>query len=336
MLLIQAKDVRVGDLLLVEQDEMFPADLVLMASSDPDASCYIQTSSLDGEKALKTRKVPKHLDRVVPSGGLKFQPDEFICSGLCEIEAPHGNLYSFSGRFKISRKNYALEHEQMLLKGTFLRNTRWVVGLVVYTGKETRIMMNSQMVRDKQSDIEKMMNKFTAYVVTAMLVLTLVLAILGGFWHSSASQEYQVDDAASVDAAGQESEEVQPGQPVHFYIDFNYSSLIEGGFTFLRYFQLLSLFLPTSLFVSVEFLKIYIAHFMNNDWRMINLERCKGVQVKNMSIVEDLGMISYIFSDKTGTLTRNQMEFHSMCVGQETFGPLPNGNFDMRKFENCV
>ena len=155
------------------------------------------------------RKVPKNLDRVIPSGGLKFQPDEFICSGLCEIEAPHGNLYSFTGRFKISRKNYALEHEQMLLKGTFLRNTRWVVGLVVYTGKETRIMMNSQMVRNKQSDIEKMMNEFTAYVVTTMLMLTLVLAIVGGFWHSSASEEYQTDEeiiAAAADKIMDEEE----------------------------------------------------------------------------------------------------------------------------------
>ena len=107
----QAKDLKVGDLILVEQDEMFPADLVLMASSDPDASCYIQTSSLDGEKAMKTRKVPKNLDRVMPSGGIKFQPDEFICSGLCEVEAPHGNIHSFQGRFRISRKNYALEPE---------------------------------------------------------------------------------------------------------------------------------------------------------------------------------------------------------------------------------
>ena len=92
---------------------------------------------------------------------------------------------------------------------------------------------------------------------------------------------------------------------MHFYIDFGYSSLIEGSFTFLRYFQLLSLFLPTSLFVSVEFLKVYVALYMNQDWRMINTEICRGVSVQNMSIVEDLGMIHYIFSDKTGTLTRN-------------------------------
>ena len=122
---------------------------------------------------------------------------------------------------------------------------------------------------------------------------------------------------------------------VHFYLEFGYSSLIESFFTFVRYFQLLTLFLPTSLFVSVEFLKVFIAYYMMSDWRMMSKERGRGVTVKNMSIVEDLGQIHYIFTDKTGTLTRNQMEFHSMCVGSEIFSPkeVP---FDQRKFEDCM
>ena len=76
----------------------------------------------------------------------------------------------------------------MLLKGTTLRNTKWVVGLVVYTGKETRLMMNSQKSRVKQSDIEIMMNKFTFYIVGGLLVMTLVVSILGAFWHANASE----------------------------------------------------------------------------------------------------------------------------------------------------
>jgi len=70
----------------------------------------------------------------------------------------------------------------MLLKGTFLRNTKWIIGLVVYTGKETKIMMNSQSGRHKQSDVERMMNLFTIFIVSSLLILTLVLAILGGYW----------------------------------------------------------------------------------------------------------------------------------------------------------
>ena len=72
----------------------------------------------------------------------------------------------------------------MLLKGTQLRNTKWVVGLVVYTGKETRIMMNSQVGSVKMSDMERMMNRSTVIIVTAMIGMTMILALLGGFWHS--------------------------------------------------------------------------------------------------------------------------------------------------------
>ena len=124
----------------------------------------------------------------------------------------------------------------MLLKGTFLRNTRWIVGLIVYTGKETRIMMNSQKVRNKQSDIEKMMNKFTFYVVTTMLVMTFVLALLGGFWHSQASKDYDPNEYSTEVEDSNIDDSNSSDRPVHFYIDFGYSSLIEGSFTFLRYF----------------------------------------------------------------------------------------------------
>ena len=65
-----------------------------------------------------------------------------------------------------------------------MRNTKWVVGLVVYTGKETRIMMNSQVGSVKMSDMERMMNRSTVIIVTAMIGMTMILALLGGFWHS--------------------------------------------------------------------------------------------------------------------------------------------------------
>ncbi len=73
----QAKDVQVGDLILVNENEDFPADMVIVASSTPDSSCYIQTSSLDGEKNLKTKRAPKFLDKLIPSGG-DFNPSDIL------------------------------------------------------------------------------------------------------------------------------------------------------------------------------------------------------------------------------------------------------------------
>ena len=302
-----SQDIQVGDVILIQEDEFFPADMVLLASSQENASCLVKTSSLDGESAPKIKKVSKGSDWVIPSGGKLFSPDEFLCTGKCSIEGPSSNLYSFDGKMMIAKKTFSLNYEQSLLKGTQLMNTDWVIGFVAYTGKETRIMMNSQTSSLKQSDVEKMMNKFTVTIVTYLLILTLALSVIGGFWHSKASAIQ--DDIEQL--------------PVHFYIEFGYDSVVEGFFTFIRYFQLLSLLLPTSLFVSVEILKAIIASHINADIHMISKKRAQETKVRNLSIIEDLGMVHYVFADKTGTLTCNQMEFHSMCIGQTVFGPKP-------------
>ena len=201
---------------------------------------------------------------------------------------------------------FYLTYEQMLLKGTQLMNTQWVLAFVAYTGKETRIMMNSQIGNVKQSDVERMMNKFTIYVVTTLLILTLNLSIVGGFWQAEAQIASQDDQVKEMNS--------------HYYIEFNYDSMLEGFFTFVRYFQLLSLFLPTSLFVTVEIVKTFVAYFIVSDVQLISLKRVESTKVRNISIIEDLGSLHYVFADKTGTLTCNKMEFHSMCIGATEFG----------------
>ena len=95
---VESKDIRVGDILLINEDETFPADVILLASSNENASCFIKTSSLDGENAPKVKKVPKGLDWVIPSGSESFDPDELIVTGKCTAEAPHSNLYAFDGK----------------------------------------------------------------------------------------------------------------------------------------------------------------------------------------------------------------------------------------------
>ena len=66
------------------------------------------------------------------------------------------------------------------------------------------------------------MNKFTIYVVTSLLILTLNLSIVGGFWQAEASiaqKDAEVDEMNS-----------------HYYIEFDTTSMLEAFFTFIRYF----------------------------------------------------------------------------------------------------
>ena len=216
----ESKDISVGDILLIHEDEFFPADLILLTTSKENATCLVKTSSLDGEAAPKMKKVAKGLDWFIPSGGKRFSPDEFVCTGRVEAEGPHSNLYTFTGKLEIAKRIHNLTYDQMILKGTQLMNTEWILAMAVYTGNETRILLNSQVSRLKQSDTEKMMNKFTVYVVVTLIVLTLILSIIGGYWHSEAS--------ATADQLNEQSS--------HFYIEFGQNSLTEGFFTFVRYF----------------------------------------------------------------------------------------------------
>jgi len=95
----------------VNENEDFPADMVIMASSTQDGTCYVETSSLDGEKNLKTKRVPKNFDKLVPSGG-EFHPSDLLVVGQVFAEPPNGNLYSFSGNLHVGRKRYfPLSHE---------------------------------------------------------------------------------------------------------------------------------------------------------------------------------------------------------------------------------
>ena len=103
----QSKDVKVGDLLLINENEEFPADMIIVASSYPDAACFIQTSSLDGEKNLKTKRAPKSLDRLIPSG-IDFHPSDILINGKVVAEPPNGNLYSFNGKMNIGQKFFPL------------------------------------------------------------------------------------------------------------------------------------------------------------------------------------------------------------------------------------
>ena len=130
-------------MVLIHEDEFFPADLILLASSNEKASCLIKTSSLDGETAPKIKKVAKGMDWLIPSGGKAFKPDELLCTGKVNVEAPCSNLYSFEGRIEMGGRAFQLSYEQMLLKGTQLMHTPWVLAFVAYTGRETRILMNS-------------------------------------------------------------------------------------------------------------------------------------------------------------------------------------------------
>ena len=129
-------DLKVGDVVLVEEMDVFPADLILIATDKDSGLCYIETSSLDGEKNLKAKLAPKETnDKFLSSSRI------FRLEGTINCQPPHPDLYSFDGRLSIKGKNINLGEKQLLLRGAVLKNSKWVLGIVVYTGGESKIMV---------------------------------------------------------------------------------------------------------------------------------------------------------------------------------------------------
>jgi phospholipid-translocating ATPase len=174
------KKLEVGDIVLLRDNEQVPADIVVLSTSDPDGMCYLETKNLDGETNLKPRKALK------VTSNIRSEEDIEKSSFYLDSEPPHQNLYLYHGvlRYKDpgtgDDKQETVTINELLLRGCALRNTSWVIGLVVFTGSDTKIMLNGGDTPSKRSKIEKETN-FNVIVNFIFLVLMcLVAAIFSG------------------------------------------------------------------------------------------------------------------------------------------------------------
>ena len=290
------KDIVVGDFIKVNNGEFFPADMICIRSSDPEGNCFIQTSSLDGEKNLKPRMA------VVETQAAVENPNILRLAFQIELEKPNSDLHSCNGTLQMGNdRKIQLEENNLLLRGSVLKNTDWVIGAVGYTGRDSKIMKNAEDSKNKQSQIEVKTNKLIVIIFFAQLVLCIIAGILCTIWFSTNKDAYSQYFSA-------------PNNPV-----------LEGFLLFLTMIVLTGTMIPISLIVSLEMVKLVQAFFINNDEDMYFAENEKHCKVFTSSLNEELGQIEFIFSDKTGTLTCNKMEFKHMIVGDTLFGKEESG-----------
>ncbi|KAG8544494.1 hypothetical protein GDO81_022393 [Engystomops pustulosus] len=282
------KEVQVGDFIQLRCNEIIPADILLLSSSDPDGLCHIETANLDGETNLKQRQVVKQFSE------LEFDPMKF--NSVIECEKPNNDLSRFRGYMvhKNGRKS-GLYKENLLLRGCTLRNTEVVSGIVVYAGHETKALLNNNGPRYKRSKLERQMNTDVFWCVLILLVMCLLSAIGHAIWVWQYGENRPV-----FDVLGNDGNYVKP-----------LLSAVYLFFTMIIVFQVL---IPVSLYVSIEIVKICQVYFIHQDKDLYDEETDSRLQCRALNITEDLGQIQYIFSDKTGTLTENKMVFRRCTV----------------------
>ena len=292
---VDTRHVRVGDIVKVEEDQAFPADILLLGSSQEDGSCKIETSNLDGETSLKPRYAPKLAqlyNSVEQLQNLK---------GMIKCQNPNEQLYKFKGSIKVNDVEVPLSHQNLLLKGSILA-TEFIYGVVIYTGHDTKVMKNMNKPKVKFSFVNKMLNSIIAVMFTIQILFCICFTGVGSYLEFTVAR-------------------VSPyGKPR------GWSDAVYVVMSFMSFIILFAHFIPVSLLVSFELVKLVQAWFisMDNEMRIIDTQPHnpdKKRFVSSVSIASDLNsdlsQIDMIFSDKTGTLTENSMVFKKCCAGYD-------------------
>lgn len=243
-----------------------PADLVLLRTTEKTGSVFVRTDQLDGETDWKLRLAVPATQRLASDSEL------FNIRSSIYVEKPQRDIHSFIGTFS---KEGGTEEDSLDLENTLWANTviaaGRATGIVVYTGCETRSVMNNSTPRSKVGLIDMEINNLTKLLFCAVIGLALVMMCLKGF-----------------------------NGPWYRYM--------------FRFVLLFSYIIPISLRVNLDMGKAYYSYKIQKD------KEIQGTVVRSTTIPEELGRISYLLTDKTGTLTKNEMVFKKIHLGNVSYG----------------
>ncbi|KAJ6720056.1 putative PHOSPHOLIPID-TRANSPORTING ATPASE [Salix viminalis] len=285
------KDIQIGEVIKIKANDTLPCDMVLLSTSDSTGVAYLQTINLDGESNLKTRYAKQET--------ISNIPEKDKISGLIKCEKPNRNIYGFQANMEVDGKRLSLGPSNIILRGCELKNTAWAIGVAVYCGRETKAMLNSSGAPSKRSWLESRMNSEIIALSLFLIALCTVVSVCAAVWLRRNSDELDtMPFYRRKYFRGSEPE------------NYNYYGLVaEILFTFLMSVIVFQIMIPISLYISMELVRVGQAYLMIRDTQMYDEASNSRFQCRALNINEDLGQIKYVFSDKTGTLTENKMEF---------------------------
>lgn len=298
---------RPGDFIKIIKEEEFSADTLVIKSSNSSGYCYIDTKNLDGETNLKEKCcIEEFKDDTNNNLGIQNLQGEIHC------DKPDENLMAWEGIVVFKNNNIYSNLKNIILKGCVLKNTEYVIGIVVYSGKDTKIMKNSKRPRIKTSKVLLTMNK----LLYSLFALDILVCMLFGILSFIYSDKYG---------------------PRYDYLFPNYNTEVHSkkefmtfGLNFLIFFIAYSQIIPISLYVALEVVKIMQGMLIVFDHEIYDYSKNKPASCRTTDLIEELGQVEFIFSDKTGTLTQNSMVLKKCFVNNKIYGMIQDDKEDAR------
>jgi phospholipid-translocating P-type ATPase (flippase) len=301
--------VKVGDIIRLQNRDLVPADMAMISSSVENGLLYSMTANLDGETNLKLRKVNEEaaLDTSTKISSLNSECGKLY--GYIDCQSPNGDINNYDASLVKTTPNgevlgedskIALGRENMLLRGCQLRNTNWAVGIILATGKDTKIQMNFAEPPFKVSTTMKTLNYIVLTLFGFMIVICGISSAMSAMWLGN--------------------EQIQESKYLWGAPFVKIDVIEETIWRFFTFVLLFAQFVPISLYVTLDVVKFVQAMIISYDLRMYNEDTDTAAIVKSLDLTEDLGTIGHIFSDKTGTLTKNEMDFMKCSVGGVSYG----------------
>ncbi|XP_055644370.1 phospholipid-transporting ATPase ID isoform X2 [Toxorhynchites rutilus septentrionalis] len=293
--------VQVGDIIRMDNDQFVAADILLLSSSEPNGLCFIETAELDGETNLKCKQC------LVETAVMGEQEDLlWKFNGEIVCEPPNNLLNKFDGNLSWKNQRYPLDNDKILLRGCIIRNTQWCYGVVIFAGKDTKLMQNSGKTTFKRTTIDRLLNFIIIGIVFFLLSICGFCTIASAIWEAIVGYKFQI---------------YLPWENI-IPKDYLQGATIIGCLVFFSYAIVLNTVVPISLYVSVEVIRFAQSFLINWDEKMYYEKSKTHAKARTTTLNEELGQIQYIFSDKTGTLTQNIMTFNKCSIAGRAYGDV--------------
>lgn len=264
------------------------SDGMISTSNKVPNKKHSSRSDLEGSSGLKLElpyppESPEDISLSFKRSEINTKSRSYDQLGLISKDSPNNIQWDF------------LTVDQLLLKGCILKNTGYIFGQVVYTGKDTKIVLNSNTkVLNKTSKVQKKMN-IILFSVFAFLILICII-------YSSVAYDWRNREAVD-----------------HEYLDLDEPESEDFGKQFGTFIVAYSHLIPISLYVALEIVNLYLAYALRKDKMLYYEKDDKFAKCRSSDLIEELAGTEIIFTDKTGTLTCNEMKFVKCFIGGKVY-----------------